>query len=39
LIAVIPQGKAKHYKIRLSVMPIEDIDDPINNNALSSGEK
>lgn len=30
LIAAIPQGKAKQYKVRLSVMPIEDVDDSAN---------
>lgn len=27
LIAAIPQGKAKQYKVRLSVTPIEEVDD------------
>lgn len=30
LIAAIPQGKAKQYKVRLSVMPIEEVDDSAN---------
>lgn len=28
LIAAIPKGEAKHYKIRLSVVPIEEYDEP-----------
>ena len=30
LIAAIPQGKAKQYKVRLSVVPIEDVNDSAN---------
>ena len=28
LIAAVPKGEAKHYKVRLSVVPIEEYDEP-----------